>query len=91
MGSEAQPGKIRAPMGKKKPFVMERWGKLHETDRSFDIEYWQRQGPEAILEAAWEMVVAYEERKGRTRDQLRMRKDVERFGKISELKKSSET
>ena len=26
-------------------------------DRSFDVEYWQRLGPEAIFEAAWQMVV----------------------------------
>lgn len=69
-------------MGKKKPFVMERWSKLHEMDRSFDIEYWQRLGPEAIFEAAWEMVVAEEERKGRKASDLRLRRDVESFRKL---------
>ncbi len=34
------------------PFVMERKGKLVDLDRSFDIEYWQRQGPDAIFSAA---------------------------------------
>jgi hypothetical protein len=38
-------------------FVMERYKRLHEMDRSFDIAYWQRQGPAAIFEAAWQMVV----------------------------------
>ena len=69
-------------MSKKKPFVMERWSKLHEMDRSFDIEYWQRQGPEAIFEAAWQMVVAEEERKGRKASDLRLRRDVESFRKL---------
>ena len=38
------------------PFVMERYGRLSEMDRSFDIAYWQRLGPAAIFEAAWQMV-----------------------------------
>ena len=35
-------------------------------DRSFDIEFWQEQGDEAIFAAAWELVeVAEEVRNGR--------------------------
>jgi hypothetical protein len=35
-------------------------------DRSFDIEFWQEQGDEAIFAAAWEMVeLAEEVRTGR--------------------------
>jgi len=34
---------------------MMRVGKLDEMDRSFDIEYWQRQGDAAIFRAAWEI------------------------------------
>jgi hypothetical protein len=30
-------------------------------DRTFDIEFWQEQGDEAIFRAAWEMVVMAEE------------------------------
>jgi len=30
-------------------------------DRSFDIEFWQEQGDEAIFRAAWEMVETTEE------------------------------
>ncbi|MGZ3356993.1 MAG: hypothetical protein ACXVBO_19335, partial [Isosphaeraceae bacterium] len=29
-------------------FVMERFGSIRDMDRSFDIEYWQRQGDAAI-------------------------------------------
>jgi hypothetical protein len=36
---------------------MERYGRLADMDRSFDIAYWQRLGPHAIFEAAWQMVV----------------------------------
>jgi len=38
-------------------FTMERYGRLTEMDRSFEIDYWQRLGPAAIFEAAWHMVV----------------------------------
>jgi len=35
-------------------------------DRSFDVEFWQEQGDEAIFAAAWEMVeLAEEVRNGR--------------------------
>ncbi len=37
--------------------MMERMGKLSESDRSFDIEFWQRQGSTAIFAAAWDMVL----------------------------------
>jgi hypothetical protein len=30
-------------------------------DRSFDIEFWQEQGDEAIFSAAWEMIELAEE------------------------------
>ncbi len=30
-------------------------------DRTFDIEFWQEQGDEAIFRAAWDMVVTAEE------------------------------
>lgn len=61
------------------PFVIERYGRLPDLDRSFDIEYWQRLGPAAIFEAAWQMVVdAHEERPGGS-DELRLRRTVEQF------------
>ena len=34
-------------------------------DRSFDIDFWQEQGDEAIFAAAWELVEAAEEAHGR--------------------------
>jgi hypothetical protein len=55
-------------------FVMERFGKLAEMDRSFDIAYWQRLGSKAIFETAWQMVVEAEmqKQKGNTGDLMRM-------------------
>ena len=33
----------------------------HFPDRTFDVEFWQEQGDEAIFSAAWEMVELSEE------------------------------
>ena len=62
-------------------FVMEKYGRLKDMDRSFDIAYWQRLGPEAIFEAAWQMVVDAEKLRGLNPDELRLRKDVERYSR----------
>ena len=44
---------------------MMRFGKnLSEMDRSFDIEYWQRQGDAAIFNAAWELAEFYMREQG---------------------------
>ncbi|MCP5115655.1 MAG: hypothetical protein GY953_32920 [bacterium] len=69
-------------MSSPRPFVMERYGKLGDGDRSFDIEYWQRQGPQAIFEAAWEMVVDAEKRKGRAAGELLLDRTVENFQRV---------
>ena len=55
-------------------FVMERYGRLADMDRSFDIAYWQRLGPDAIFKAAWEMVV-----QAHPHDDLRLQRSVESF------------
>jgi hypothetical protein len=60
-------------------FVMERFGNIDEMDRSFDIEYWQRQGDAAIFRAAWELVEAYWRDQGRDPDELRLQRSIEAF------------
>ena len=60
-------------------FVMERFGKLKDMDRSFDIEFWQRQGDAAIFRAAWEMVELYNRDRGLNPDELRLQRTVENF------------
>jgi hypothetical protein len=60
-------------------FVMERFGKLLEMDRSFDIEYWQKQGDAAIFRAAWELVEFYYRDRGLNPDDLRLQRTVEHF------------
>ena len=58
---------------------MERHGRLADMDRSFDIAYWQRLGPAAIFEAAWQLVVDAHSRKPGGNDELRLRRTVEFF------------
>ena len=58
---------------------MERYGRLAEMDRSFDIAYWQRLGPTAIFDAAWQMVVDAHSKTPTGRDELRLRRTVESF------------
>ena len=60
-------------------FVMERHGRLTDMDRSFEIAYWQRLGPAATLEAAWQLVVDAHSRKPGGNDELRLRRTVESF------------
>ena len=66
-------------MESNKEFVMERFGKIKEMDRSFDIEFWQRQGDAAIFRAAWEMVEMYHRDRGLDPNELRLQRTVEHF------------
>jgi hypothetical protein len=58
-------------------FTMERYGRLPDMDRSFDIEYWQRLGPAAIFEAAWQMTVDAHALQPGGPNELRLRRTVE--------------
>ena len=58
-------------------FVMERLSRIDELDRSFDIEFWQRQDSNARFGAAWELVVFAHRRKGRDESELRLHRTIE--------------
>ena len=61
-------------------FTMMRFGKnLAEMDRSFDIEFWQRQGDAAIFQAAWELVEFYLRDRGASPDEYRLQRTIENF------------
>lgn len=62
--------------------VTERYGRLHEMDRAFDVAYWQRLGPEAIFEAAWKLVVEAHARDPRGEEELRLCRTVESFQQV---------
>ena len=56
---------------------MERVGKVSETSREFDIQFWQRQGSTAIFAAAWEMVVEAYRWKKKSESELAFQRTVE--------------
>ena len=60
------------------PLIMERIGKVGESNRSFDIEFWQRQGSTAIF-AAWEMVIEAYRWKKKSDSELAFQRTVESF------------
>ena len=64
--------------GENGDFTMMRHGKnIKDMDRSFDIEFWQRQGTSAIIDAAYELINLYNQENG-TRD-TRIQRTVEHF------------
>ena len=64
------------------PLVMERMGKIEDLDRSFDVEFWQRQGTTAIFSAAWELIKLYHASLGENVDDLRLQRSVESFQRM---------
>lgn len=64
--------------GENGDFTMMRHGKnIKDMDRSFDYEFWQRQGPAAIIDAAFELIHLYYQENG-IRD-TRIQRTVEHF------------
>ena len=68
-----------APVERSSDFVMMRFGRIEEMNRSFDIEYWQRQGDAAIYREAWELVEAYWRDRGLNPDELRLQRSIATF------------
>ena len=64
---------------RKRGVVMERLVPLGKADRSFDLEFWRRVGSAKKFGAAWQMVLDYWKEQGKSEDQLRLRRDVERL------------
>ena len=58
-------------------FVMEGLSRIEDSDRSFDIEFWQRQDSHARFAAAWELAVFAHGRKGKHESELRFQRTVE--------------
>ncbi len=67
------------PAPERSDFAMMRFGRIEEMDRSFDIDFWQRQGDAAIFRAAWELVESYCRDRGMNPDELRLQRSVETF------------
>lgn len=57
--------------------VVERHGQLKDMDHSFDWNFWQAQGSNAIFDAACQMVVDYYQLTGRDLAELEFQRSVE--------------
>ena len=63
----------------KESFTMMRRGRIQDLDRSFDLQFWQKQESKARFEAAWELIVHAWRAKGNDVCQLRLQRSVEDF------------
>ena len=63
--------------------VFERYGKIPELDRSFDLKFWQTRSDAEKFAAAWELVVDSYLIKGKDVGELRLQRSVERFQRTS--------
>jgi hypothetical protein len=64
------------------PWIMERVGRVSESNRKFDVEFWQRQGSTAIFAAAWEMVVEAHRWKKKSESELAFQRSVESIKRL---------
>jgi hypothetical protein len=62
---------------------VERRGKISELDRSFDLNFWQSQPPQARFMATWELIVHASKVKGQDVRQLRLHRSIETFQRQS--------
>jgi hypothetical protein len=50
--------------------------RLEGSDRSYDIDFWQRAGADRRFEAAWDLVVEAHLRRGGARRELRFQRSI---------------
>ena len=56
--------------------------KMQDDDRSFDVEFWQNAGTDAIFAAAWQMVLEVKAIRGEDGGQSRLQRSVASFRRI---------
>ena len=62
--------------------IEESYGRIGDDQGRFDIEFWQKQGDQAIFEAALDMIMDYLLIRYGHADKPRLQRTVEYFGKI---------
>ncbi len=62
--------------------IRESYGRIGDNEGRFDIEFWQRQGDQAIFNAALDMILDYLMLRHGHVDKPRLQRTVESFGKI---------
>ena len=62
--------------------IVEAYRKVGDPDDRFDIDFWQRQGPAAIFDAANELVRQAQLMKNGDAYEPRLQRTVERFSRV---------
>ena len=62
--------------------IVERFCRIEEADRSFDLAFWQSKSTDARLQAAWEMVELVYRWKGCDPNEFRLQRSVEAYGPV---------
>ena len=62
---------------------VERFVRIEDAGRAFDLAFWQTQTDAARFAAAWELVVTAHRWKGGNPDELRLQRSVETYGRVS--------
>jgi len=57
-------------------FTMAKLARLEESNRDFDLQFWQNQSPAARMNAVWDLTVFHHTLKKRDPDELRLKRTV---------------
>ena len=60
-----------------KKIIMSKLVSRNEIDRSFDIDFWDKVGPQGRFEAMWQMVLQAQAIKGKNVEQFRLQRSVQ--------------
>lgn len=66
--------------------IEESYGRIGDNEGRFGIEFWQRQGAQAIFEAALDMIMDYLMIRHGHADKPRLQRTVESFGRLDWMK-----
>ena len=61
--------------------IKESYGRIGDNEKRFDIEFWQRQGDQAIFAAALDMIIDYLMIRYGHADKPRLQRTIESYGK----------
>ena len=61
--------------------IEEHFGQFAGADRAWDVAFWQRQGPEAIFDAVWGMILDHHFLTQSNAPEPRLQKFVEKYGR----------
>jgi hypothetical protein len=73
---------ITSRSGMEMKIIEEKYQRIIDDDRGFDIHFWQSQGDQAIFEAAAQMLKDYFLIRGMNADESRFQRTIEAFQKI---------